>query len=65
MAGKSTVKAIILAGNHNFGRCPVGTHLPAALWPVAGKTVIERLLISLANQGIKQVTICSSGDGAL
>jgi exosortase len=61
MVGKNIVKAVILAGNRDFGRCPLGTHLPAALWPVAGKPVIERLLISLADQGIKQATICSSG----
>lgn len=62
MVGKNIVKAVILAGNRDFGRCPLGTHLPAALWPVAGKPAIERLLISLADQGIKQATICSSGD---
>ena len=62
MVGKNIVKAVILAGNRDFGRCPLGTHLPAALWPVAGKPAIERLLISLADQGIRQATICSSGD---
>jgi exosortase len=65
MADKNIVKAVILAGNRDFGPCPVGTHLPAVLWPVAGKPVIERLLISLADQGIKQATICSTGDGSL
>jgi exosortase len=65
MANKNIVKAVILAGNRDFGLCPVGTHLPAVLWPVAGKSVIERLLISLADQGIKQATICSSGDDSL
>jgi exosortase len=65
MANKNIVKAVILAGNRDFGLCPVGTHLPAVLWPVAGKPVLERLLISLADQGIKQATICSSGDGSL
>jgi len=59
---KQNVKVIILIGHRDFGRCPLGTHLPAALWPVAGKPVLERLLISLADQGIKQATICSSGD---
>jgi exosortase len=65
MANKNIVKAVILAGNRDFGLCLVGTHLPAVLWPVAGKPVIERLLISLADQGIKQATICSTGDGSL
>ena len=62
---KQNMKAIILAGGHDFGRCPLAPHLPAALWPVAGKPVLERLLISLADQGIKQAVICSNGDSAL
>jgi len=65
MWSKPPIKAIILAGRCDFGRCPVAAGLPEALWPVAGKTVIERLLISLADQGIKRATICSSGDGSL
>jgi exosortase len=35
------------------------------MWPVAGKTVLERLLIHLADQGIKQAAICGSGVSAL
>lgn len=62
MVGKNIVKAVILAGNCDFRRCPVETHLPAALWPVAGKPVLERLLAHLANQGIKQVKICHNAD---
>ncbi|MFZ2147119.1 MAG: exosortase [Sedimentisphaerales bacterium] len=58
-------KAIILAGSWDFGRCPLASRLPTALWPVAGKSVLEHLLTSLANQGIKQATICSSFDNSL
>jgi len=65
MRRKQMVKVIILAGRRDFGRCPLASRLPTALWPVAGKTVLERLLAYLANQGIKQVTICSNGDGPL
>jgi exosortase len=65
MLSKPTIKAIILAGTHNFGQCAVAAHLPAALWPVAGKPVLERLLTSLAEQGIKQVTICAGDDNTL
>jgi len=43
----------------------VASRLPTALWPVAGKPALERLLISLVCQGIKQVTVCSNGDGSL
>ena len=59
------VKAIILVGGRDFGRCPLASSLPTAMWPVAGKTVLERLLIHLADQGIKQVTICGSGVSSL
>ncbi len=64
-ANKQNVKVIILAGSRDFGRCPVASQLPTALWPVAGKPALERLLISLVCQGIKQVTVCSNGDGSL
>ena len=41
------------------------SRLPTALWPLAAKSSIEHLLISLADQGIKQAVICSNGDGSL
>jgi len=56
------IKAIILAGSHDFGKCSLVSKLPTALWPVAEKPVLEHLISSLANQGIKQVMICSNGD---
>ena len=65
MGNKNLIKAIILASSRDFGRCPVASRLSAALWPVVGKPVLERLLTSLADQGIKQATICSNGDSAL
>ena len=54
------VKAIILVGSRDFGRCPLSSSLPTAMWPVAGKPVLERLLIHLADQGIKQAVVCGS-----
>ena len=65
MYNKQPIKATILAGSRDFGRCPVAARLPTALWPVAGKPVLERLLTHLANQGIKQAIVCSNGDGSL
>ena len=59
------MKAIILVGSRDFGRCPIASRLPTALWPVAGKPVLENLLVHLANQGIEQVTVCSAGEGSL
>jgi len=65
VGSKKQIKAIILAGRRDFGRCPLASRLPTALWPVAGKPVLEHLLTSLADQGIKQATICYNGDVSL
>ena len=65
MYNKKRIKAIILVGGRDFGRCPLASRLPTALWPVVGKSALEHLLTSLAAQGIKQATICSTGDGPL
>jgi len=59
-----SIKAIILVGGRDFGRCPLTSKLSAALWPVLGKPVLERLLTSLADQGIRQAVICSNGNGS-
>lgn len=59
---KQNVKAVILAGSRDFGRCPLASRLPTALWPVAGRPAIEHLLHHLSRQGIKQATVCFNGD---
>ena len=59
------IKAIILVGSRDFGRCPLASSLPVALWPIIGKSVLERLLRHLSGQGIKRAAICSSGDSEL
>lgn len=61
----SNVKAVVLVGSRDFGRCSLASRLPTALWPVLGKPVLERLLSHLANQGIRQVVVCSNGEGRL
>jgi len=58
------IKAVILVGSRDFNRCLLASRVPTALWPVAGKPVMERLLGHLADQGIKQVVVCSSGEGS-
>jgi len=60
-----SVKAIILVGNLDFGRCPLASRLSTALWPVLEKSVLERLLEHLADQGIKKAAICGSGVSSL
>jgi len=62
---KEHIKAIILAGSRDFGRCPIASRLPTALWPVVDKPVLEHLLRHLSGQGIKHATICSDGDASL
>ncbi|MCK5175179.1 MAG: archaeosortase/exosortase family protein, partial [Planctomycetes bacterium] len=59
------INVIILAGSRDFGRCPVTSCLPVALWPVVGEPAVERLLRLLAKQGIRHATICSNGDTLL
>ena len=64
-AKRQNVKAIILVGSRDFGRCQLASRLPTALWPVVGKPVIEHLLVHLVKQGIGRAVICSNGDGSL
>jgi exosortase len=58
-------KAIILVRNRDFGRCPIASHLPTALWPIAGKSALEHLLSHLVEQGIKKAVICGSNASLL
>lgn len=59
------VTAVVLAGSGDFGRCPIAKRLPPALWPIEGRPALERLLVHLADQGVKRAVICSNGDSAL
>ncbi|MDD5327549.1 MAG: exosortase [Phycisphaerae bacterium] len=65
MRSKQIIKAIILAGGRDVRHSSAVMRLPAALWPVAGKSVLARLLTRLANQGIAEAVIYSNGDGPL
>jgi len=64
-AKRQNVKAIILVGSRDLGRCQLASRLPTALWPVVGKPVIEHLLVHLVKQGIGRAVICSNGYGSL
>lgn len=59
------IKAVILTGGYDFGRCPLASRLPVALWPVAEKSVLQRLIDDIYRQGIRTVIICSNGYGQL
>lgn len=65
VVNKQAVKVIIPVGHRDFGRCPIASRVPTALWPIAVKPALEHLLDHLANQEINQVVICSNGDGSL
>jgi exosortase len=62
---KQKVKALILVGGRDFGRCPLASYTPTALWPVMGQPVLERLLTHLADQGIKDIVIGSNDEDSL
>jgi exosortase len=56
------IRCIALVGRQDFGRCPLAGQVPAALWPLAGKPVLERMLNHLADEGIRKVMICCGSD---
>lgn len=57
-----TIKAVILVGPRDFGRCPVASRLHRALWPVVDKPVLQRLIENISDQGINKFVICCDGD---
>jgi exosortase len=52
---------VILGGGTDFGRCPVATRLPRALWPIVARSVLDYQLEWLASEGVRKVTICAAG----
>ncbi len=62
---KHGVKAVILTGGRDFGRCSVASRLPRALWPLADKPVLQRLVEHISSQGISRIAICCDSDADL
>lgn len=56
------IRVVVLVAGQDFGRCPLAARLPAALWPVMGRSALERLLDHLADEGVKRVTLCSEAE---
>lgn len=56
------IKAVILIGPRDFGRCPVASRLHRALWPVVDKPVLQRLIENISSQGVNKFVICCQGD---
>lgn len=54
-----------MAGNRDFGRCPLASRIPPALWPVGEKPALQHVLDSIYKQGIKSAVICSNGQRSL
>lgn len=52
------VKAVILVGGRDFGRCPTASRLNRALWPVAGKPAVQHLIEIIADQGVRRFVLC-------
>lgn len=65
MITAGAIRVIILAGRRDFGRCRLAADLPTPLWPVAGKPALQRIVDSLADQGIVDAVICSNGESSL
>ena len=53
---------VVLVGGRDFGRCPLAARLPTALWPVADKSVLARVLDHLAEAGVARVAVCCAKD---
>jgi len=58
---KQNIKAIVLAGGRDFGRCPLATRRPPVLWPIVGESILEHILRWLSRQGIARAVVCSDG----
>jgi exosortase len=56
--------AVIPIGLADFGRFPLQSRLPQALWPLGDRPILQRLITALAGQGIRQVMVCVGGDTA-
>ncbi|OPX90616.1 MAG: Bifunctional protein GlmU [Pelotomaculum sp. PtaB.Bin104] len=52
------VKAVILIGGRDFGRCRTASRLNRALWPLAGKPVLQHLIEHIACQGVRRFVLC-------
>lgn len=52
------IRAVVLVGGRDFGRCPLAARLPAALWPIGDAPALVRLLDHLADEGLTAAAVC-------
>jgi exosortase len=58
------VRAVVLVGGRDFGRCPLAARLPTALWPLGDKPVLAHVLDHLADAGFRHAAVCCARDDA-
>ena len=56
------IRAIVLVGGRDFGRCPLAARLPAALWPIGDQPALVRVLNHLADEGITRAAVCCDAE---
>lgn len=56
-----SITAVVLSANTDFGRCPLASKIPPALWPIEDVPAIYRVLKCLSNISIQNAVICCNG----
>jgi len=59
---KGTIHAVVLAGTHPWGRCPLDDVIPRPLLPVANRPLIRYALDWLDDARVSSITICGNSD---
>jgi exosortase len=52
------IRAVVLVGGRDFGRCPLAAQVPTALWPVVDRPALAHVLDRLADTGLGRVAVC-------
>jgi NDP-sugar pyrophosphorylase family protein len=59
------MKAVMLAGDCGYGRCPLATAVPKGLWPVLDQPAAADLIHHLTALGAEHIGVCANGDSSL
>lgn len=55
------IKAVILVGGRDFGRCLVASRLNRALWPIIDKPALQYMIEAISGQGVRRFVVCYEG----
>ena len=55
------MKAVILAGGQDIGKCPLSMVRPRPLFPLMTGVLLQDLLLSLSHVGVEEAVICANG----